>query len=157
MPDRVKTQCCTLVISGKGVVNFSKWICGSGREFNVCVIPSPIQRIKGAPLEPRGRALSGPSAQARGHGAWWPLICWTSWGWGRPPRTLWPCSHRSRQSCEALLLWGKWVGVNQQALWGPSTYISEAGAKGKGGILAKEAKAVVSGPCCISLVCPEVC
>lgn len=46
VPDRVKTQCCTLVISGKGVVNFSKWICGSGREFNVCVIPSPIQRIK---------------------------------------------------------------------------------------------------------------
>lgn len=39
MPDRVKTQCCTLVISGKGVVNFPKWICGNGREFNVCVIP----------------------------------------------------------------------------------------------------------------------
>lgn len=58
VPDRVKTQYFTSVISVKAVVNFSKWVCGHARDLHVCVSPSPIQRIQVSTSEPRGRALT---------------------------------------------------------------------------------------------------
>lgn len=70
VPNRVKTQCCTLAISVKGVVNFSKWIRGQVRQVNVCQPPSDSKE-QVSTSEPRGGAqLCGSRALAREYGAW---------------------------------------------------------------------------------------
>lgn len=79
VPDTVKTQYFTSVISVKGVVSFSKWVCGHAREFNVCVRPSPIQRIQVSTSEPRGRALTMDE-------------CPSQWGWSLPRLRQATCS-----------------------------------------------------------------
>lgn len=98
------------MISVKGVVNFSNWICGEGNrngcEGGACGPASRGRREPGAPGSRR------PSANAvhRGQRGRWPLVRSLSWGWGGPRARDWdPGPHGSRQGLEEPSPWGGWV------------------------------------------------
>lgn len=119
-------------------MNFSKWTCGDARELNVCVSQGAEHSWDRVPkpggMEPAAHSSAEPPEAEAGRSA---VKC-----------DLAP--HGSRRGIEAPLLWGKWICVSRTPYGEPSTYISEAGVKGEGCILTKEATAMASGPCHIT-------
>lgn len=138
-----------LVISVKGVVNFSKWtwdrnsnLCKGIREINVChtpPLPPPDSNDQVSTSEAKSRALTVDQLPTPGRpGAW--FACLVSWGWDRPHAVNWPCFHRPHWGFKALLLCGRWVCVSQDARENQAPTFLRQMLKARGTFWPKEEK-----------------
>lgn len=92
MPDRVRTRWCTLVISVKGVVNSSRWICGGVRGVNVC---RPLSDSQGQGSTFKARSSTSHVDQVPKPGDMSLVVTHLSMLprlWQAKCSVLWPCS-----------------------------------------------------------------